>query len=123
MTNLLTTKSSSKIVPKGWGHEVWIVNKEEYCGKLLFMKEGKRCSWHYHKVKDETFYLQSGKILLKYSENDNRDSAEEITLSPGDTFYIPIGLRHQMLALEDSELFEFSTQHFDEDSNRVISGD
>jgi len=123
MTNLLTTKSSSKIVPKGWGHEVWIVNKEEYCGKLLFMKEGKRCSWHYHKLKDETFYLQSGKILLKFSENDNRDSAEEITLSPGDTFYIPIGLRHQMLALEDSELFEFSTQHFDEDSNRVISGD
>lgn len=61
--------------------------------------------------------------LLKFSENDNRDSAEEITLSPGDTFYIPIGLRHQMLALEDSELFEFSTQHFDEDSNRVISGD
>lgn len=123
MTKLLTTKSSSKIVSKGWGHEVWIVNKEEYCGKLLFIKEGKRCSWHYHKVKDETFYLQSGKILLKFSESNDRDSAEEVILSPGDTFYIPIGLRHQMLALEDSELFEFSTQHFDEDSNRVIPGD
>lgn len=123
MTNLLTTKSSSKIVPKGWGHEVWIVNKQEYCGKLLFIKEGKQCSWHYHKVKDETFYLQSGKILLKFSESDDRDSSEEVILSPGDTFYIPIGLRHQMFALEDSELFEFSTQHFDNDSNRVILGD
>lgn len=123
MTNLLTTKSSSKIVPKGWGHEVWIVNKQEYCGKLLFIKEGKQCSWHYHKVKDETFYLQSGKILLKFSESDDRDSSEEVILSPGDTFYIPIGLRHQMFALEDSELFEFSTQHFDKDSNRVILGD
>lgn len=123
MTNLLTTKSSSKIVPKGWGHEVWIVNKQEYCGKLLFIKEGKQCSWHYHKVKDETFYLQSGKILLKFSESDDRDSSEEVILSPGDSFYIPIGLRHQMFALEDSELFEFSTQHFDNDSNRVILGD
>lgn len=123
MTNLLTTKSSSKIVPKGWGHEVWIVNKQEYCGKLLFIKEGKQCSWHYHKVKDETFYLQSGKILLKFSESNDRDSSEEVILSPGDTFYIPIGLRHQMFALEDSELFEFSTQHFDNDSNRVILGD
>ena len=29
----------------------------------------------------------------------------------------------QMVAQADSELFEFSTQHFDEDSNRVIAGD
>jgi len=28
-----------------------------------------------------------------------------------------------MIALEDSELFEFSTQHFDEDSYRIIKGD
>jgi len=28
-----------------------------------------------------------------------------------------------MIALEDSELFEFSTQHFDEDSHRIIKGD
>ena len=123
MTNLLTTKTSSKIVPKGWGHEVWIVNKEEYCGKLLYLKEGKKCSWHYHKLKDETFYLQSGKILLKYLDSDDIDSAEEVILSPGDSFYIPIGLRHQMFAFENSELFEFSTQHFDEDSNRVLPGD
>ena len=123
MTNLLTTKTSSKIVPKGWGHEVWIVNKEEYCGKLLYFNEGKKCSWHYHKLKDETFYLQSGKILLKYLDGDDIDSAAEIVLSPGDSFYIPIGLRHQMFAFENSELFEFSTQHFDEDSNRVIPGD
>jgi len=32
-------------------------------------------------------------------------------------------LRHQMLALEDSELFEFSTQHFEDDSYRIIRGD
>jgi len=28
-----------------------------------------------------------------------------------------------MEALEDTELFEFSTQHFDEDSYRIINGD
>ncbi len=27
-----------------------------------------------------------------------------------------------MLALEDTDMFEFSTQHFDEDSYRVIRG-
>lgn len=123
MIKQLLTKNSSKIVPKGWGHEVWIVNKKEYCGKLLSFKKGKKCSWHFHKIKDETFYLQSGKILLKYSFEDDIESAEEVVLNPGDSFYIPIGLRHQMCALEESELFEFSTEHFDIDSNRIIPGD
>jgi quercetin dioxygenase-like cupin family protein len=112
-----------KIVPKGWGYEKWIVNTEEYCGKLLFFNEGKRCSWHYHKQKDETFYLQSGKILLYYGDSDSLDDAEDIVLEAGDKFHIYRGLRHQMVAIEDSELFEFSTEHFDEDSYRVIKGD
>ena len=41
----------------------------------------------------------------------------------GDNFHVYTGLRHQMFALEDTELFEFSTQHFDEDSYRIIKGD
>jgi len=28
-----------KFVDKGWGYERWIVNKEEYCGKLLFFSQ------------------------------------------------------------------------------------
>ena len=115
--------SAIKIVPKGWGYEKWIVNTEEYCGKLLFFNEGKRCSWHYHKQKYETFYLQSGKILLYYGDSDSLDDAEDIVLEAGDKFHIYRGLRHQMVAIEDSELFEFSTEHFDEDSYRVIKGD
>ena len=41
----------------------------------------------------------------------------------GDKFHVYKGLSHQMLALEDSELFEFSTQHFEDDSYRIIRGD
>jgi len=40
-----------------------------------------------------------------------------------DKFHVPIGLKHQMFALKDTELFEFSTQHFDSDSNRIERGD
>ena len=110
-------------VRKGWGHELWIVNKEEYCGKLLSFKEGKKCSWHYHKIKDEVFYLQSGSLIVRYSEEDDISTAKERIMKPGDAFHVYIGLRHQMEALEDSELFEFSTQHFDSDSHRIIKGD
>ena len=112
-----------KFVPKGWGFEKWIVNCEEYCGKLLYFVKGKKCSWHYHIKKDEVFYIQSGKILLKYSNSDDIEKATELVLERGDRFHVPRYLRHQMYALEDTELFEFSTQHFDEDSHRVIKGD
>lgn len=112
-----------KYVPKGWGYEKWIANSEEYCGKLLFILKDRRCSYHYHKLKDETFYVQSGAIRLYYGVNDDYDNANHIILVKGDKFHVPRGVRHQMLALEDTELFEFSTQHFDEDSYRVTIGD
>ena len=112
-----------KRVEKGWGHELWIVNKPEYCGKLLFLRKGKRCSWHYHLLKDETFYLQSGSVRLLYSRDHDIDAAQELVLGPGDSFHVPVGLVHQLVALEDSEVFEFSTEHFDSDSHRVIRGD
>jgi quercetin dioxygenase-like cupin family protein len=110
-------------VDKGWGWERWVVNCEEYCGKLLFFNQGKRCSWHYHKLKDEVFYLQSGKMMIYYSEADDITQAQQLVLNTGENFHVYRGLRHQMVALEDSELFEFSTQHFDSDSYRILKGD
>jgi len=111
-------------VSKGWGYEKWVVNKQQYCGKLLFFFKGKRCSWHYHKIKDETFYIQSGKIKLLWSDDDEDiTKANRIILNKGDVWHVKVGQIHQMIALEDTELFEFSTEHFDEDSYRVKKGD
>lgn len=119
----MKTSLPIKFVSKGWGFEKWIVNCEEYCGKLLYFAKDRRCSWHYHKLKDEVFYVQSGKLKVFYSDNDDLKAAKTIVLKPGDNFHVYRGLRHQMLAIEDTELFEFSTQHFDEDSYRLIKGD
>jgi mannose-6-phosphate isomerase-like protein (cupin superfamily) len=112
-------------VPKGWGYEDWLVNKKEYCGKLLFFKKGKRCSWHYHELKDETFYVHSGRLRVVFGWEDDKEAptSKQVILEAGDTFYVPVGLRHQMLGLTDVEMFEFSTQHFDEDSIRIEKGD
>lgn len=112
-----------KRVEKGWGHELWIVNKPQYCGKLLFLREGKRCSWHYHLLKDETLYVQSGRVRVLFSSEGDLETARERVLDPGQNFHVPVGTVHQLVALLDSEVFEFSTQHFDSDSHRVIRGD
>lgn len=114
-----------KFVPKGWGYEKWFVNKKEYCGKLLFFAKGKKCSLHYHKLKDETFYIHKGCVEVKWTDQkpDEHLMLKYTVLRPGDTFYIPPGRIHQMIAYEDTELFEFSTEHFDEDSYRIVKGD
>jgi quercetin dioxygenase-like cupin family protein len=62
-------------------------------------------------------------MIVKYGDGDNPELANEIILEAGQNFYVYPGLRHQMLALEDSELLEFSTEHFDADSYRVKKGD
>ena len=108
---------------KGWGFEKWIVNNQFYCGKILHFQKGKRCSFHFHKLKTETFHLQNGLILILHSFQDDISLAIETILNPGSSFHVPVGLRHQVIALEDSDLFEFSTQHFEEDSYRIVKGD
>ena len=99
-----------KIVPKVWGHEEWIVNST-YCGKLLHLREGMRCSLHYHERKDETFYVLSGKVRLEVG-------AFAVTLNPGDSHHIPPGTRHRFSGIDDSVIVEFST-HDDDDNVRL----
>jgi mannose-6-phosphate isomerase-like protein (cupin superfamily) len=111
------------VEPKGWGREVWIVNNDLYCGKILEIARGKRCSLHFHKLKTESFYLRRGRLLVRVKESAEAQTIEEFELRAGECMDVPRGLVHQMEALEDSELFEFSTQHFDSDSHRLIKGD
>jgi quercetin dioxygenase-like cupin family protein len=113
--------NTHKIVPKGWGEEEWIVNNDLYCGKILRFQKGKRCSYHYHKIKNETFYLSKGRIEVSLGRVDY--VLEKFQMKVGDSLDIPVGLVHSVLALEDSEIIEFSTHHEDSDSYRVIKGD
>jgi mannose-6-phosphate isomerase-like protein (cupin superfamily) len=112
-----------RVVPKGWGREVWIANNGLYCGKILEINQGKRCSLHYHKLKSESFYLRRGRLLVRVKDSVDSGIIEEFELKAGECMDVPAGLVHQMEALEDAELFEFSTQHFDSDSHRLVRGD
>ena len=106
-----------KIVPKIWGHEEWIVNDALYCGKKLVFNQGYACSLHYHKLKDETFYIAKGVVAV---ELVNETNAWTRIMKPGDVQRILPGLQHRIIALEPAEVMEFSTFHRDDDSYRVI---
>ena len=119
----MKTTDAQIYVEKGWGYEKWITNTDKYCGKELFIRQGKSLSWHYHIVKDEVFYIASGIILLAYGEDDDRDISMKMYLRQGDSFHVPPGIRHQLTGVEDSRVIEFSTFHSEADSIRVIRGD
>jgi quercetin dioxygenase-like cupin family protein len=110
-------------VEKGWGYEKWIVNTPEYCGKILHVNKGKRCSWHYHRLKDETFYVQVGRVMVCIGGSDKEDDARFIVLEPGDSLHIPPDTRHFFFGLTDVDIFEFSTHHEESDSIRLTKGD
>jgi quercetin dioxygenase-like cupin family protein len=115
-------KLTSEIVPKGWGKEIIFVNNPEYCGKILCFNKGKKFSMHYHIQKKETWYVAKGKFLLHWIETENGVPHSEY-LNVGDVITNERGEPHQVVALEDSELFEVSTRHYDEDSFRMWKGD
>jgi len=105
-----------KYVPKRWGYEIWICNGEKYCGKKLFLRQGKFCSFHWHDIKDEVLFIESGKIWMNYQRREEEQTC--VKMEAGYAFHVTPGLKHQMHAIEDTMILEFSTQHFDEDSYR-----
>ena len=101
-----------KIVDKVWGSEEWLANTNQYCGKILNLNPGFSCSYHYHKNKDETFYVLDGKVYLMIE-------GEEKVLNTGDSQRVLPGQRHKFASLRGlSKLVEISTHHEDGDSYR-----
>ena len=115
-------KESVEIVEKGWGKEIIFVNNSEYCGKILVFNKDKRFSMHYHIQKKETWYVSKGKFILIWIDTENGTTYTDY-LSVGDVITNERGSPHQLLALEDSEIFEVSTKHYDNDSYRIKKGD
>lgn len=111
-----------KIHKKGWGEEVWIINTDKYCGKLLKFNAGATFSDHYHIVKDETWYVLEGKLELRYYNLANADRIIKI-LKPGAVVHISPCSPHQLVALEPSTIIEVSTTHDEADSYRIGKGD
>jgi len=111
-------------VDKGWGYElIWATN-DLYCGKIMvFNKKGNKFSMHYHKEKDETWFVNQGSFKLRWIDTTTATLYEKI-LNPGDTWHNPPLQPHQLEALEDnSSISEVSTADSIEDNYRIMPGD
>jgi len=109
-------------VEKTWGYEHWFANTDKYCGKLLFVIQdmwSSKGAYHYHKIKDETFFVIDGTLRLDYVTGDGEFKTE--ILNQDDSFRVPPGMKHRFKALtaRGCKFIEASTTHSDSDSYRV----
>jgi mannose-6-phosphate isomerase-like protein (cupin superfamily) len=115
-------KSHATIVEKGWGREIIFANNSKYCGKILHFNTDAKFSMHYHLLKQESWYVSSGRFLFKYI-NTKMATLHEQELNVGDVITNKIGQPHQLICIEEGDIVEVSTTHYDSDSYRIYKGD
>lgn len=101
-----------KRIDKPWGYEIIFALSEKYCGKLIFVRAGEQLSLQFHRMKDETIYVHSGRIELEIGDPGGTLDAEVI--GPGHAFRLKPGVVHRWRALEDSIVLEASTPELDD---------
>ena len=117
------TRLSGK-VEKGWGYElIWATN-DKYCGKIMVLeKVGSKFSMHFHKEKDETWFVNNGRFLLNYIDTNTAEYKSQ-ELTSGMTWHNPPLQPHQLVCMEPgSSITEVSTPDSVEDNYRLAPGD
>lgn len=118
------TKRLNGVVKKGWGYElIWATN-DKYCGKIMvFNQVGAKFSMHFHKEKDETWFVNSGRFKVRWINTLTAEILEK-ELTEGETWHNPPLQPHQLECLvAGSSITEVSTADSVEDNYRVFPGD
>jgi mannose-6-phosphate isomerase-like protein (cupin superfamily) len=99
-------------VDKPWGHELIWAKTDRYVGKILHIKAGEALSLQYHRVKDETIMVLTGRLRFEHFAEGEAPATTE--LGPRQPFHVTPGLRHRMIAIEDTDVLEVSTTELDD---------
>jgi len=100
-------------VEKPWGHELIWALSEVYCGKVLFVKAGSALSLQFHREKEESWLVHSGRAKLELGEV-GQAVLNEAVIGAGAAFHYRPGTVHRITALEDTTILEVSTPHLDD---------
>jgi D-lyxose ketol-isomerase len=143
LKQLLVPTHRNRLQLKSWGFEYWFENNKQYCGKILQVRGDEWSSYgafHYHKIKDETFMVVSGTLLLDILDLEGvikgylphnqicvsvgleqySPSVYRFYLKPFEYMRLKPGVLHRFSALGYEAMFtETSTTHMEEDSYRI----
>lgn len=115
-------KDEKNVVEKTWGQEIWFANNDNYCGKLLTIEPDKWSSkgnFHYHEIKDETFFVVEGILWLDIAD-DETGEYQRYTLHENDSYRVMPGVKHRFSSAKGTacKFVEASTTHREDDSYR-----
>src|SRR5947208_3846336 len=100
-------------VEKPWGYELIWADADAYVGKLLFVKAGESLSLQFHREKDESWLVQSGRARLELGSAGEALLKEEV-IGPGASFRLRPGTVHRVTAIEDTTILEASTPQLED---------
>jgi mannose-6-phosphate isomerase len=100
-------------VEKPWGWELIWADADAYVGKVLFVRAGESLSLQFHREKDESWYVQSGRARLELGDAGQEALDEEIVTAGACFRYLP-GTVHRLTAVEYTTIIEVSTPHLDD---------
>lgn len=100
--------SYAKKIDKPWGYELhWVPAELPYLGKVIHILAGKRLSLQIHDVKQESFFLLSGRAGVIWE--DNSGQLIETELRPGVGYTVDVGQKHRLFGITDCDVIEVST--------------
>jgi mannose-6-phosphate isomerase len=105
--------AETRRVDKPWGWELIWADTEHYVGKVLFLKAGESLSLQFHRVKDESWYLHSGRAKVELGDAGEGVLKEEVVAAPAFFRFRP-GTVHRVRAIEDTTIIEVSTPQLDD---------
>lgn len=104
-----------KVVEKLWGIETWLRN-DRICAKVLTLRPNWSSSFHFHRKKDEIFYIVQGGCWFQLGSKKH-------WLTEGDWVRIKPNVRHRFWLDTDVSgncvILEASTHHYESDVVRI----
>ena len=100
-------------VEKPWGYELIWALTDAYVGKVLFVKAGESLSLQFHREKDESWLVHSGRARLELGSAGAGMLKEEV-VGAGAAFRLRPGTVHRITAVEDATILEVSTQQVED---------
>ncbi len=98
---------------EGRGDFAQISYREDIGHVAVFeLKEGHFRGSHFHKAKEEVFYIVGGTIRAVFMDMETKERAEHI-LEKGHRIRVRTGVAHIFYGIDDALVVEYSPQYYD----------
>ena len=115
-------KGDIRIVEKIWGEEYILPHTDGYTTKFMKVKPGGRCSIHFHRIKNETFVLVAGELIVAYFTQEGEE-VQKLMKNPFDSLILPKCTPHTFFVQSNTSqpafFIESSTADLPSDSYRL----